>query len=296
MQWNRFFLPSLTFVVLTGVFHADCIKKQDHRSNKNAGVLVNDLVISGTQTISSDELNRIRGNLIGGCFDEDSEQLQERIRALFQNRGYFAVVVKSLNIKSGDPLVLPKPVALEAEVEEGPLYRLAGIKFSGNRALSAAQLRTAFPLKKADLFDREKIAAGLDRLRVLYAKHGFLDFICVPDTEFSSNATILLTMSVVEGAQYHLGKLHILAKKEVDKLRARWQLPEGGVFDRTYIDKYVRDNRSLLPAEFTADSVQVWRDCPAATVEVTLPLDANEVMSHTAAKNVDCESAPDKTD
>jgi outer membrane protein insertion porin family len=291
MRCNRWLLFLSACSLLTASLHADCIKRQDHRSNKNSGVSVSDLTISGTQ-ISSDELNRIGGKLIGGCFDEDSDQLQERLRAEFQNRGYFRVVVKSLNIKAGDPLVVPKPVVLDAEVEEGPLYRLAGIKFSGNRVLSAVQLGTAFPLKKADLFDREKIAAGLDRLRILYVKRGFIDFICVPDTEFLSDATILLTMSVEEGPQYRLGKLHILAKKEVaDKLRARWQLPEGAVFDRTYIETFVRENRSLLPPEFTADTVQVWEDCPAATVEVRVPLDVNEIASQPMGKNEACEGA-----
>lgn len=68
-------------------------------------------------------------------------------------------------------------------------------------------------------------------------------------------------------------------------------MPEGAVFDRSYIDKYVRENRSLLPPEFTADSVQVWEDCPAATVEVTLPIGVNEVASQPVQKNVACEGA-----
>ena len=46
---------------LSSSLPADCIKKQDHRSNKNSGVLVPDLIISGVQTLSSDELDRIRG-------------------------------------------------------------------------------------------------------------------------------------------------------------------------------------------------------------------------------------------
>jgi len=47
----------------------------------------------------------------------------------------------------------------------------------------------------------------------------------------------------------------------------------------------------LLPPEFTADSVQVWEDCPAATVEVRLPIDVNEVTSQPVPKNVACEGA-----
>jgi hypothetical protein len=51
------------------------------------------------------------------------------------------------------------------------------------------------------------------------------------------------------------------------------------------------ENRSLLPPEFTADSVQVWEDCPAATVEVILPIGVNEVASQPVPKNVACEGA-----
>jgi len=77
----------LWLCALSSSLPADCIKKQDHRFNKNSGVLVPDLIISGAQTLSSDELNRIRGQLLGGCYDKDSDELQVRIRELFQNRG-----------------------------------------------------------------------------------------------------------------------------------------------------------------------------------------------------------------
>jgi outer membrane protein assembly factor BamA len=192
-------------------------------------------------------------------------------------------------MKLVDPLGVPKPVVLEADVQEGRLFRLGEIKFSGNHALGSAKLRGAFPLKKGDLFAREKIAGGLDAVRILYGKLGFIDLVMVPDTEILSNATVRLTMSTEEGPQYRMGKLEVLAKKEIaDKLRARWQLPEGAVFDRTYIERFVRENRSLLPPEFTAHMVQLSGDCPAATVEVRLPIDANEAASRPAGKTVPC--------
>jgi hypothetical protein len=59
--------------------HAECVN--DHRSKKNAGILITDFTITGTQTISTSELARITSDLIGSCFDEDSEELAERILA-----------------------------------------------------------------------------------------------------------------------------------------------------------------------------------------------------------------------
>ena len=150
----------------------------------------------------------------------------------FQNRGYFTVVVKGLNIKPLDALGVPKPVILEADVQEGPLFGLGEINFSGNHTFSEAKLRSVFPLKKGALFERDKIAGGLVSLRNLYGKEGFLDLMSVPDTENVSNGTILLSITVEEDPQYRMGKLNILAKKEIaDKLRALWQLQEGTVFE-----------------------------------------------------------------
>jgi hypothetical protein len=80
---------------------------------------------------------------------------------------------------------------------------------------------------------------------------GFIELTFIPDTENLFNATVNLSVSVMEGRQYRMGRLEIFAKKEVaDKLRAEWQMPEGAVFDRTYLDKYIDSNRSLLPTEF----------------------------------------------
>ena len=87
---------------------AECTN--DHRTNKKAGIVVTDFTISGTQTISATDLARMTTAFIGSCFDEDSEELEERVRASFQNRGYFKAEVKSLRVKPRDPLGIPKPV------------------------------------------------------------------------------------------------------------------------------------------------------------------------------------------
>lgn len=292
MRRNLRLAALVACVFLTPFLRADCTKDQDHRSNKNSGLVITDFIISGTQSLSSDELAAITSELVGCCFDEDSEELGERVRALFQNRGYFGVEVKSVRIKPSDPIAVPKPAILEAEVLEGQRYRLAEIGFGGNHAFSTDQLRGKFPTKKNDLLNRDKIASGLDNLRELYASDGFIDVAFIPNTTLS-NATVILTVDVVEGPQYHMGKLGIFAKKETaDQLRKGWQLPEGAVFDYAYIRKYISANRSLLPPEFQEEQVRVVRDCPNATVEVRLPVDAMDPASHTLPKDTVCD-APD---
>ena len=268
---------------------------QDHRSNKNGGILVTDFNISGTKGVSATELADMTGDFIGSCFNEDSEEMGERTRAVFQDRGYFTVEVKHITLKPRDPLGNPRPVTIEADVSEGPRYRLANITFVDNHAFSSERLRQTFPLKTGDVFERGKVASGLESLRNLYGKDGYLDFTCVPDTEPASNATMSLKISVSEGPQYHMGNLEIAAPKEAaGRLRMEWELQPGAVYDSSYLDKYLEANRDLLPTGFTRDGAQMAFDCPHAVVDVKLVIDPAEDKSP-PPKGVPCESAKDKS-
>ena len=286
--WTLFFALFLSAAFL----NAECVN--DHRSNKNAGILITDFTITGTQTIGATELASITSDLIGSCFDEGSEELEERIRAAFQDRGYFATKVKSLGFKPGDPLGVPKPVTLEAEISDGPRYKLAEITFVENHAFSSEELRKQFPLRRDDVFSRGKVAGGLQSLRKLYSTQGFLDWTAIPDTKFASNARTNLNISILEGPQYYMGKLDIVADEEVSvRLRVEWKLAEGDVYDNTYIDQYLEANRVLLPAGFSRTNVHIIQNCPDAVVEVRLIIDPAEETSHAEPKNVPCKDHHD---
>jgi outer membrane protein assembly factor BamA len=282
----------VTLFLSASFLPAECVN--DHRSNKKAGILITDFTITGTQTIGATELARITSDFIGSCFDENSEELEERIRASFQERGYFAAKVNSLGFKPRDPLGVPKPMTLEAEISDGPQYKLADIMFVENHAFSSEKLRQQFPLKMGDLFTRDKVASGLVSIRKLYGTQGFLDFTAIPDTKVASNATASLNISIVEGPQYHMGKLDIVADKEVaGRLRPEWKLTEGDVYDRTYIDEYLQTNRDLLPLGFSRANVHTIHNCPDAVVEVRLIVDPAEDTAHAEPKNVPCEDHHD---
>ena len=282
--WTLLFVLFLPAALL----RADCLN--DNRSNKKAGILVTDFTITGTQAIGATDLAKLTSDFSGSCFDDDTEELQERLRAAFQDRGYFAVEVKSLTLKPRDPLGTPKPVSVEAEVSEGVQYRLGDITFVNTHAFTHEKLREQFPLKKGELFERSKVASGIESLRKLYGTGGFLDWIAIPETQLASDGTANLNISVQEGPQYHMGKLDIVAAEEVKlRLRAEWKLVEGDVYDNTYIDQYLEANRDLLPIGFTRANVNRTQNCPDAAVEVRLIVDPAGETSHAQQKNVPCE-------
>lgn len=285
----RLALGTLLVTLLSASFlPAQCVS--DYRSNKKAGVLVSDFTITGTQAISATDLARISGDMIGSCYDEDSDEMGERVRASFQDRGYFQAEVKSIRFKPRDPLGVPKPVALEGDVSEGPQFKLGEVTFIENHAFPAEELRQQFPLKTGALSERDKIASGLESLRRLYGTRGYLDFIAIPESQFGSNATLNLNITIQEGPQYHMGKLDIVADREVSgRLRPEWKLAEGDVWDQSYINQYLQANHDLLPLGFSKANVQTVQNCPEATIEVRLVIDPAEDKSHSEGKNIPCE-------
>jgi len=114
----------------------------------------------------------------------------------------------------------------------------------------------------------------------------------VPETRNLSDGTIILTVAVTEGPQYHMGRLEVVARKEsAEKLQASWQLGEGSIFDPGYIKKYIADNRSLLPRDFSPESVQVVTNCPDAVVSVRVVVDAFDPKAQALPNNIPCDSS-----
>jgi outer membrane protein insertion porin family len=105
-----------------------------------------------------------------------------------------AAVIKELLANEGRPEAKVEPVtepisqtavALTFKVDEGPRFRVADIEFEGNTVYSDSYLRGQMKLVKQlglfttfsskDIYHKEKLAADLDRLRVLvYADNGYL--------------------------------------------------------------------------------------------------------------------------
>ncbi len=275
----------------------DCADKADHRSAKSGGIIIRDFVISGTRALDSAELSEISGTFIGSCFDDDKEEIEQRVRSEFQNRGFFAAKTESPSIKPEDPLGHPKSVAVEVVVAEGPIYRLSTLSFVDNRAFSSKDLRAGFLLHPGDRFARDKIATGLDNLRKLYVTDGHIDFMAMPETRMDSNGTVALQVKVEEGPQYRMGKFAVLGKKELaDPLQAGWGLPEGAIFDQTYIEKYLTENKALLGRNFQrSNGIQVVRNCRDNSVDVRLLLPGSPESFSPAPTDVDCERPePDK--
>ena len=172
--------------------------------------------------------------------DEDTE----RVRAEYQNRGYFKVLVQQPQTKmrdTGGGISIPwihgkgKAVDITMPVEEGDRYRLGSITFSGNKHIpNSAALRTMFPIRDGDIFSREKIAKGLENLRKAYGQGGYINFTSVPNTTFDEDKKLVnLEIDVDEGKQFYVRRIEFQGNTTTrDKvIRRELNIEEGQIYN-----------------------------------------------------------------
>ena len=173
--------------------------------------------------------------------DEDTE----RVRAEFQNRGYFKVVVNEPKTAVHDtghpgfhiPLLQKGPgkaVDITMPIDEGDKYTLGEITFKGNKAVANPRLlRSLFPIKDGDVFDRSKIAKGLEQLGKAYGQLGYINFTSVPGTRFDEDKKqIFIDIDVDEGKQFVVRRIEFQGNTTTrDKvIRREVVLEEGQIY------------------------------------------------------------------
>ena len=177
--------------------------------------------------------------------DEDTE----RVRAEFQNRGYFKVLVQEPKTQIHDtghtgfhlPLIQKGPgkaVDITMPIEEGDKYTLGEITFKNNKAVpNSKALRNLFPMKDGDTFDRSKIAKGLESLQKAYGQLGFINFTSIPNTTFDEDKKLVfLDIDVDEGKKFFVRRIEFQGNTTTrDKvIRREIVLEEGQVYNQQY--------------------------------------------------------------
>jgi outer membrane protein insertion porin family len=186
-------------------------------------------------------------NIFARTYDATKlEEDTERVRAEYQNRGYFKANVGDPKTEIHDtghkgfhiPLLQSGPgkaVDITMPIEEGERYRLGKITFKNNKAITnVAALRSLFPLKDGDIFSREKISKGLDNLHKAYGQAGYINFSPVPNTTFDDEKKIAnLEIDVDEGKQFYVRRIEFQGNTTTrDKvIRRELALEEGGIYN-----------------------------------------------------------------
>jgi beta-lactamase regulating signal transducer with metallopeptidase domain len=208
-----------------------------------------------------------------GPFEGVQDEILERVRAAWQDRGYFKVIVTGhARVLTSGPV--SSRLAVTAHVDAGLRYSLGEITFEHNRAIGNPKaLRALFPIQDGDVFSRVKIAHGLGNLRNAYGELGYINYTAVPDTRFDdAKGLAYLDIHIDEGKQFRVGGITFLGGDE-NVLASLLPLKVGDVYNRNLMATFFKEHADLLPAGSAPETnVHLQPDEAAGTVAVTLDL------------------------
>ncbi|MCA1613795.1 MAG: hypothetical protein LC800_06520 [Acidobacteria bacterium] len=190
----------------------------------------------GASAITEGELAGHARQVLGTDYSQElmSEFAGSAIRLAYQQRGH-------LKVSFGEPAAALDAapackggVAVSVAVAEGPAYAWGGAAWSGNTALTPAELDAALALKPGELANVTKIERAQRQAREAYGRKGYIAARWRERREFSEgDRRVVYRFDVTEGPQYRMGALGLTGLSDADAARARaqWRLKPGDVYD-----------------------------------------------------------------
>src|SRR5260370_6768116 len=189
----------------------------------------------------------------------DREKLNEDpevgVRGLYNDNGYFKVVVNEPTLESvdtqGNRLGVPltgrthgKSVNINIKIDEGERYKMGTLKIVSadpDKALSLKvdALKSIFPLKEGDIFSAAKIRKAMQDYTKAYGQYGFIDFTPEPQFDIDDAAKrIDITLRFTEEKQYYVRRIDFFANTTTRHKANRRQLllDEGQLFNKRPVE------------------------------------------------------------
>jgi len=224
-----------------------------------------------------------------------NEDLEVGIRGLYQDNGFFRVVVapngpilQNVDVQHGGvpvPGLKPhvgKNVNITIPIEEGEQYRMGTLKIVSSdpdKALSlkAEPLKALFPLKEGDILNVDKLRKAIKNYGDAYGQYGFIDFTAEPDFDIDDAAKkINLTLRFDEQKQYYVRRINFSGNTTTrDKvIRRELLIDEGQLFNKRYWDiSILRLNQLNYFDKIEADkAVELQKNSKEGTVDINLKL------------------------
>ena len=215
------------------------------------------------------ESPEMEGNPIPENFSASADEAAERVREAYQNKGYFEAEV--------DAAVLPVPKGTQVDrveiavkvLKSGKLYRLHDVHWTHATVFSEEELASLMPIHPDEVFDRAKIAKGLENVRELYGSFGYINFTCIPKPNIDEqHGTITLDMDVDEGGKFILSGA-VFSGLTADQLRQAVEILaplRGQPYTSASIDNMSKQLWSILPPCADLGDVQLKENLYAHTV------------------------------
>jgi len=201
----------------------------------------------------------------------------ESIVAEYKKKGY-------LDIRIGEPRLddLGKSekkerrwVSLTIPINEGPLYTLGDVKFSGNEVFSSPELRILVPVQPGEMVNDSLVQLGRSRIENVYGDAGYI-FVSAPhiyERRQDQEGVADLVYRINEDRKFFVNRIdfegNVKTKDAV--LRREMRLMEGDVFRRRDFNLSLRKIAQLGTFQLDPDTPTVEKVSPTSDrVNVTI--------------------------
>jgi outer membrane protein insertion porin family len=180
-------------------------------------------------------------NLFARTFDASKlDEDTDRVRQAYRDRGYFKAQTSDPTTHVRDagglnPFTLRpskgKRIDILMPVDEGERYRLGGITFKGNKAITNTRaLRAQFAQKDGEYFNATMFGKGMEQLRKAYGEQGYINFVGNPVPRVDdSKKLIYLDIDIDEGKPFYVSRIEFTGNTITrDKVIRRELLLEEG--------------------------------------------------------------------
>jgi len=212
--------------------------------------LVNEIEIEGAERIGAKKLRKMIDLKINGPLtEEELEKGRQKIIETYQAKGFTDIDVK-FRVDTDDAHGTSRVVYT---ITEGAKGAVSAIRFEGNTKFPDKVLRKQMKTKGKTLYsfidksgrlDETQLEQDINAVREWYQDHGYIDVEVKEVRRERVNGKLNLTVVLVEGPIYHVGKLTITGQKvtSADKIRALMKMKEGGI----YSPKQVREDSKKI--------------------------------------------------
>ena len=230
-------------------------------------------------------------SIFPATFDRNKlEEDKERVRQAYQDAGYFTAktLEESVDIQHRGghgwrlPLIKMNSPGISADitlpVEEGKLYHLRNMNFTGVKLFRTPEvlMKPLFGMTTGDVFSTDKLRKGIENMRKLYGKFGYIDFVPEPDFHPAEDGSdqIDLTLTADEGKQFFIRRIDFSGNTTTrDKvIRREILLDEGDMFNTDLWDYSILRLNQLGYFEMLKkdESADIKRNPQSNTVDITL--------------------------
>ena len=208
------------------------------------------VAFEGNRKIKDAELKKgLQSKEAGPLWKAFVQSDAEQIAAQYRQRGYFQTKVEPKTIKLKDGRV-----NLVFEIKENDKLGVRQILFAGNDAFPANKLSGVIKTGQSnvlsfmldnDIYNTDRVDDDRDLLRRFYLAHGYADVQVQSQAHYdAAKQGVVVTFSIAEGAQYHLGKVDIESTMKTvaaPELRSALRTQAGDVYDADAVNKTVED-------------------------------------------------------